>query len=71
MTPQEKSAIKSILQSPQWRTIERLAEIMRNEIKEDSGIREEEFATLKAVLTNEGKRQGIKEFIERLYNETI
>ena len=70
MTPQEKSQLKAILTSPQWKIVEHLAEIMRDEIKEDSGIRDDEFSTLKTVILNEGKREGIKEFIQRLYSET-
>lgn len=69
ITDKEKSQIRAVLLSPQWKTVERVAEIIINEIKEDSNIRHNEYETLKAVFLSEGKRDGIQNFIKRLYNE--
>jgi hypothetical protein len=69
MTPQEKSQIKGMLTSPQWKAVEHIIETMRAEIKEDSCIRVNEFETLKTLFYNEGKRDGLKDLVQRLYNE--
>lgn len=69
ITDKEKSQIRAVLLSPQWKTVERVAEIIISEIKEDSNIRHSEYETLKTVFLNEGKRDGIQNFIKRLYNE--
>ena len=69
MTEQEKSQIRHMLSSPQWKTIENVAELMRAEIKDDSCLRATEFDTIVSVAKSEGKREGIRDFIQRLYNE--
>lgn len=69
LTPQEQSQIRAMLSSPQWKTIERVAELVRAEVKEDSCLRSTEFDTIVTLAKNEGKRDGIKDFIQRLYNE--
>ena len=65
----EKSQIRQILSSPQWQTVELLANTLMAKIREDTPIRDTEWDTLKAVLAQEGKVQGIKEFIQELYKQ--
>ena len=69
MTEQEKSQIRAILSSPSWKTIEQVAETIRSEIKDDSCLRATSVDTIKTVAYNEGKRDGIRDLIQRLYNE--
>lgn len=63
----EKQQILHILQSPQWTTVERLAELQIDQIKEQPSIADTEWKTLQNILVKEGKIAGIREFINELY----
>lgn len=63
----EKSQIRQLLSSPQWQTLERVANDLMAKIREDTPIRDTEWDTIKALLAQEGKVQGIKELIQELY----
>lgn len=69
MTKSEQSQIKTLLQSPQWRTVELLVNAFCDKISYDSVVRESEWDTIKTALINEGKVRGIKEFIQEMYNQ--
>mgnify|MGYP001604636539 CR=1 FL=1 len=66
LTDMEKSQLRSILQTPQWRTFERIAELLIAKIKDDSALRETNEATLREFLLQEGKIQGIRQFFQEL-----
>lgn len=65
---QERSQIKALLQSPVWASVQHVADEYCAKIKEDSPLRESEWETLKSLLTQEGKIEGIKSFIGELFN---
>ena len=67
MTDQEKSAIKNILQSPQWKFVEAVAERIIQNIRNESNLRDSEWETAKATALEEGQVNGIKRFIKELY----
>lgn len=69
LTKSEKEQILRILQTPHWQAAERLANLMRDDIAYQTTARDTEWDTLKAVLINEGKIQGIKLFIDELYKQ--
>jgi hypothetical protein len=69
LTQQEKSQIRGILQSPQWKTIERLADLVCTNIKNDSPLRDTQWETLRVLLSQEGQIQGIRTFIREAYNQ--
>ena len=69
LTNPEKSQIKSLLQSPQWATLERVIELLIRNIKDQSCLRESEWETLKATITREAEESGIRRLVQELYKE--
>jgi len=65
----EKSQIKILLQSPQWKVAERVAGELCDKISYNSKLRPTEWETLQTLLIQEGQVQGIKLFVKELYNE--
>lgn len=63
----EKSQIKALLQSPQWRTIELFKKQYIERLRQNSPLRDTEWNTLQALLVQEGKIQGVDEFVAELY----
>ena len=66
----EKSQIKHIVESPQWETVKRLADLFIQRIQSKSVIRDTQWETIKDTITKEAKVQGIREFIQELFNQT-
>ena len=62
----QRGQIRQLLQSPQWRTVEEIANNMISKIKEDTVVRNTEWDTLQAALLNEGQIRGIRNFIQEL-----
>ena len=69
LTPQQKSALKNLLQSPHWQIVDYLAEQQIAKISLDSALRETEWDTLKETVRKEGKIEGIRLFIQELYSQ--
>lgn len=69
LTAAEKKQIRDLMQSPQWQTLERVAEIIKTNFQVNSTIRDTEWETLKAVCIQEGKIKGISEFFQELYKQ--
>lgn len=63
----ERKQILQLLQSPQWQTVERFAQILTDSIRSDSVVAETEWETIKKTLLREGQEQGIKRLIQELY----
>ncbi len=59
--------IKQLLQSPSWRVVEQVAEELKDQAKEQVGLRDTEWETIKSVAATEGRIQGINAFIQELY----
>lgn len=66
ITSQEKSQIKALIHSPQWATIERVADLLVEKIQEEIQIKDNEWETIKSLLQSEGKKEGIKRFLQEL-----
>ena len=66
ITSQEKSQIKALIHSPQWATIERVADLLVEKIQEEIQIKDTEWETIKSLLQSEGKKEGIKRFLQEL-----
>jgi dihydroneopterin aldolase len=62
----ERLQIKQLIQSPQWATLERLANEICETLKESS-VRETEWDTIKATLLQEGQVLGIKKLLQEAY----
>ena len=69
LTSTERAQIKSLLQSPQWATFERVAELFIAGIKGQTCLRENEWETLKATVTREAEESGVRRLIQELYKE--
>ena len=67
LTTQEKSQLKAVIRSPQWRIVERVAEMMCVKVKENVPIRDSEWETLREVLQQEGQIQGIRKLMQELF----
>jgi hypothetical protein len=63
----QKSSLKNLIQSPQWKIVEFVAEEYIKRINNGSSIRETDWETLREVVGREGKVQGVREFIQELY----
>jgi hypothetical protein len=64
----EKAFVKGLVQSTQWKVIEHYAEELIKKIKEEPKIKDNEWDTLKTTLQDEGRIQGIRQFIQELFN---
>lgn len=67
LTTTEIMQVRQVLQQSQWQTCERVAEHLIDQIKETSKVDDDEWKTLKNVLTAEGEIRGIRRFIQQLY----
>ena len=65
----EKSQIRQLTASPQWQTIQRLAELYIKNIRENSPIRDNIDGTVIETLMQEGKIRGIRDFMKLLIDE--
>lgn len=70
LTDAEKSQIRGIIFSPQWKTIERVAELVIQEFRGENTIRETEWETLKNTILKEGRAQGVEQFFQELLKQT-
>lgn len=68
ISPNEKKLARGLLQTPQWRIAELIADEMCDKLKTDSVVRESEWETLKTALLNEGQIRGIRNFLQEIYN---
>lgn len=68
LTEAEKSQIRQILGSPQWQMIVRFVELLKIKVKEQPVIGDTEWDTIKNLLINEGRVQGLSEFVQEFFN---
>ena len=69
LTKGERQQIRQILQTPQWATVDRLANLLCDKISYSSKVKDTEWETLKTVLTEEGEVRGIKRLIQEMFNQ--
>lgn len=67
LTPQQLGSLKNLLQSPQWKIVEAVAEEFCNETKQASPLRNTEWDTIRELLRQEGKVEGVKNLLQKLY----
>ena len=65
----EKEQIRFLVESSQWQTLERLANLLCSKIRENSPLGDSEWETLKNVFMREGEVQGIKKFLQEIQNQ--
>ena len=74
ITSSEKSQIKQLLQDPKWQTVERIVEVVIEQIKDNSPLRETNDETLREFLIQEGQVRGIRKLIKEsnsLYQDNL
>jgi hypothetical protein len=69
LSDSQKSSLKLLLQSPQWKIVEAIEEELVKNITLDSSIRETTDETLKETYLKEGRVQGIRLLIQELFNQ--
>jgi len=70
LNPGQKEQIRKLVSSPYWELLKQIAESLHHEIQKRNKIKDTEWETLKELLINEGKCQGIKEFLQFIFNLT-
>ncbi len=63
----EKTQVRQLLSTPQWQTVESLANSLCVSIKQNSPIKNTVDETLIEVCLQEGQVKGIRLFIQELY----
>ena len=66
----EKSQIRSLIFSPQWKAIERIAEDIIVKFRAENTLKETEWETLRDTLLKEGRAQGVEQFFQELIKQT-
>lgn len=66
LTQLEKSQIRGLVQSPQWKTVERVAKEFMDSVAFANKVRESEWETLKSVLEDEGQLKGVSRLLQEL-----
>lgn len=66
VTDEMKSQIRQLVQSPQWKSVEHVAEQLIAKIQDNSPLRETNDETLKELFMQEGKVRGIREVFQEL-----
>ncbi len=69
ITKHDRSLLKNLFQSPQWRIVELIANELVDKIKGDSVVRDTEWETLKTAVLNEGQIRGIKTLLQELLEQ--
>ena len=64
---QEKTILRALLQSPQFRIVENVAKEITENIRNRSNLKDTEWETAKSVAMEEGQIQGINQLIQELY----
>ncbi len=68
LTLEQKSSLKNLVNSPQWQIVVFLAEEYIKHVQERSTLQESDWETLKQTCLKEGEVQGIRNFIQEIFN---
>lgn len=67
LTKTEKNQLKSLVQSPQWTTLEHLIKEMLEKYKDQFGAKDSEWETMKNNLLYEGRVRGLTELSQEIF----
>ena len=67
ITAQEKSAIKQMLQSPQWKVIQSMSDELIKGWQNQSKLGETLWKTARNVVRDEGKCEGVRTLFQELF----
>lgn len=71
LTEDEKKKLRSLVTDPRWPVISNAIEIYCYDVAQNSPIRDTQYETLKILFTQEGKIQGVREFFQRLQEQSF
>ena len=64
----ESQQVKSLLQDPRWRTIERIVDLYSDRVQNESSMRDSQWETVRETILKEGRTRGVRELIQELYD---
>ena len=70
LTELEKSQVRGLIYSPQWKSIERVAELVIQKFRGENTLKETEWETLRDTVLKEGRAQGVEQFFQELLNQS-
>jgi hypothetical protein len=68
LSENQKSALRGLLQSPQWRIVLSLADEYIKRVAERPGLLDTEWESIKQMCLKEGEVQGIRNFLQEVFN---
>lgn len=71
ITNSDKTHIRHILSDPAWQAVESLRKDLIEKIKDEQVVKDSQWDTTVALLTNQGKIAGINQFINELFNTQL
>lgn len=71
ITQRDRSALRTLMQSTAWKSVEQIAEQLSDKYKSDTVVRDTEWETLKTALLNEGIVRGIKTLLEEIMAQAL
>ncbi|MEK7112178.1 MAG: hypothetical protein AAB875_02520 [Patescibacteria group bacterium] len=66
----EKSQIRGLIYSPQWKTIEKIAELFIQKARGESTVNGTQWEMMRDTLLGQGKAQGVEQFFQELLNQS-
>lgn len=69
ISKQDKSLLKNLFQSPQWRLVEQIASDLVLKWRSESCVRDSEWETVKTLLINEGQSRGVKSLLQEILDQ--
>lgn len=71
LTELERSQIRGLIYSPQWKTIEKIAELFIQKARGEVTTNGTEWEMVRDTLLNQGKAQGVERFFQELLKVTV
>lgn len=66
---QERNQLQQLVGSPQWRTLELVAQELCARLESEPKVKDSEWETLTTTLVNEGKVRGIETLLQEVIKE--
>ena len=66
LTDLEKSQVRGLVFSPQWKTIEKVAEFVIQNFRGENTLKDTEWETLRDTIMKEGRASGVEQFFQEL-----
>ena len=70
LTDLEKSQVRGLVYSPQWSTVQKVAEQITLKFRGEVTTQGTEWEMVRDTLLNQGKAQGVEQFFQELIRST-